>query len=184
MTFYKWLLIARIWAFVHVAAFRDQSALSSTTCPPQPQLTPPFYDSRCLTNMKKEPLCRLRSELAGARSSNRASVLSRDIFPAAPAADDDDVGRLAGFSGDLYSMTAPPFILSPISLTGSHVPPASPRPPCSPLLILDRIRSVLAGTTRVIRRYRQRCQRGRSRPPRPQMVHRPFSLQLAHGNPC
>ena len=38
------------------------------------------------------------------------------------AADNDDAGRLAGFSGDLYSMTAPPFILSPISLTGAHVP--------------------------------------------------------------
>lgn len=73
--------------------------------------------------MKKEQPCRLRSELAGAHSSNRAFILHPNAFLAALAADDDNAGRLSGFSGDLYSMTAPPFILSPISLTGSHVSP-------------------------------------------------------------
>jgi len=52
------------------------------------------------------------------RSSSPPNVLVTAL-----AADDDDAGRLAGFSGDLYSMTAPPFILSPISLTGSHFSP-------------------------------------------------------------
>jgi len=112
------MLFARICPFIHAAAFEQR--LSSHHCCPDR-----FYhsNSKCLTNRKKEPAYHLRSELAGAHSSNRAFIVPPNVSVAVLAADDDGAGRLAGFSGDLYSMTAPPFILSPISLTGSHVLP-------------------------------------------------------------
>ncbi len=83
-------------------------------------------------------------------------VVSDTRFPL-PAPFSMAIFSIASVSGDLSSMTAPPFILSPVSLTefpgGSTFRQAGPR-----LSNRDPFPSVLVRASRTVRRHR-RCYR-------------------------